>query len=178
MLRVVLIVAIIVAMANAFAPTTSRVRASSLQMADEVDQILDSLSKNKILTKTAQLGLLSKLDRAGLTLTTAAPLLVKADELDLLGVLAGSSDKVLGLAVTAVDLAPAVLPIAGGAIKAGPTPLLVGAVASLGAAAVVVGVIPDDSVTNIALQTALAVPLGAIIPGASLVGAGLLSKLG
>ena len=101
----------------------------------------------------------------------------KADELDLLGVAAASSDKILPLAVTAVEAAPALLPIAGGVVKAGPTPLLAGAVASLGAAGAAIAFIPDDSVTNIALQTALAVPLGAIIPGASLVGAGLLSKL-
>merc|ERR1711988_1422762 len=140
---------------------------------DNVDKILTSLERNKILTKTAQLGLLSKLDKAGVKLSTVAPLLVKADELDLLGVAAASSDKILPLAVTAVEAAPALLPIAGGVVKAGPTPLLAGAVASLGAAGAVLAAIPDDSVTNIALQTALVVPLGAIIPGASLVGAGL-----
>lgn len=154
-----------------------RSRMGALRMGGEIDKILTSLERNKILTKTAQLGLLSKLDRAGVKLSTVAPLLVKADELDLLGVLAASSDKVLPLAVTAVEAAPALLPIAGGAVKAGPVPLLVGAVASLGAAGAAIAFIPDDSVTNVALQTALAVPLGAIIPGASLVGAALLSKL-
>ena len=179
MFRVVVFIVGLLAFASAFLPVTPRVRpSSSLKVAGgEIDKILSTLEREKILTKTAQLGLLSKLDRAGLKLSTAAPLLIKADELDLLGVVASSSDKVLGLAVTAVDLAPALLPIAGGLVKAGPTPLLGGAVASLAAAAVVVGAIPDDSVTNVALQTALVVPLGAIIPGASIVGAGLLSKL-
>ena len=69
---------------------------------DSVDKILTSLEKNRILTKTAQLGLLSKLDKAGVKLSTVAPLLIKADELDLLGLLAASSDKILPLAVTAI----------------------------------------------------------------------------
>jgi hypothetical protein len=160
----------------AFRPA-GRSTINTLQMNSKVDKILTSLEQNKILTKTAQLGLLSKLDRAGFKLSTVTPLLVKADELDLLGVLASSSDKVLGLAVTAVDTAPVLLTIVGTLVKAGPTPLLGGAVVSLGAAATVLGVIPDDSISNVALQTALAVPLGAIVPGACLIGAGLLSKL-
>jgi len=120
-LVVVLSLALIVAMVSAFAPI-GRVsqRSLNLQM-DVADKILGSLAKNKILTKTAQLGLLSRLDNAGLSLSKTAPLLKKADELDLLGVLAASSDKVLPLLVTAVDTAPVLLPIAGAALKAGRT---------------------------------------------------------
>ena len=47
----------------------------------------------------------------------------------------------------------------------------------MAAAAFVVNGIPDDTTTNIALQTALAVPLGVILPGALGVGGVLLSKL-
>ena len=127
--------------------------------------------------QTAELGLLSRLEKSGFKLTTAIPLLVKADELDVLGVLEASSDKVLPLIATAIDLAPAALPLVKIAINTPAFLLFIGAGASAAAAYAVTAVIPDDSITNIALQTALAVPLGVIIPGALTVGAGLLSKL-
>ena len=123
------------------------------------------------------MGLLSRLERSGFKLTTAIPLLVKADELDLLGVLEASSDKVLPLIATAIDLAPAALPLVKIAINTPAILLLAAAGASAAAAAAVVVVIPDDSIANIALQTALVVPLGVILPGALTVGGGLLSKL-
>jgi hypothetical protein len=63
-------------------------------------------------------------------LTTAAPLLVKADELDLLGVLEASSDKVLPLIATAIDLAPSLLPLAATALKTRPQVMFGGAGAS------------------------------------------------
>lgn len=175
MLSIVVILCLL-AMAMSFAPTGGRITSSALRM-DAVDKALNSLARNKILTKTAQLGLLSRLEKSGLKLSTVAPILKKADELEVLPVLAASSDKILPLAVTAIDLAPALLPVAGAALKAGPAPLAGAGVASLAAAAAIVFTIPDDSVSSIALQTALVVPLGAIIPGASLIGAALLSKL-
>ena len=177
MLRLVFLFAAVLFYTNAFAPSGRLMRARTVMKGDQIDKILTKLEREKILTKTAQLGLLSKLDRAGLKLSTVSPLLVKADELDLLGLVSASSDKVLGLAVTAVEFSPALLPIVGGVVKAGPTPLLAGAVASLAGAGAVIAGIPDDSVANVALQTALAVPLGAIVPGACIVGAGVLSKL-
>ena len=177
MLYITVICVFMLASAMAFAPmSSSRVSGSSLRM-DAVDKALNSLARNKILTKTAQLGLLSRLEKSGFRLSTVAPILKKADELEVLPLLAASSDKILPLAVTAIDLAPTLLPVAGGVLKAGPVPLAGAGVASLVAAVTIVFAIPDDSVSNIALQTALAVPLGAIIPGASLIGAGLLSKL-
>jgi hypothetical protein len=123
------------------------------------------------------LGLLSRLEKSGFTLSTAVPLLIKADELDVIGVLEASSDKILPLAATAIDLAPAALPLVKVAINT-PAPLLfIGALASAAAAAGVVFIVPDDSVANVAIQTALVVPLGLIVPGALTVGALLLSKL-
>ena len=120
---------------------------------------------------------MSRLEKSGFTLSTAAPLLIKADELDVLGVLEASSDRFLPLAATAIDLAPAALPLVKVAINT-PAPLLfIGAVASALAAYTVVAVVPDDSVASIAIQTALVVPLGLIVPGALTVGALLLSKL-
>ena len=123
------------------------------------------------------MGLLSRLEKAGFTLSSAAPLLKFADEQDLLGVLEASSDKVLPLLATAIDLSPALLPVAATAIKTPPTVLFAGAAGSLAAAAAIVFVIPDDSISNIALQVALAVPLGSLLPGALGVGGVIISKL-
>jgi hypothetical protein len=110
-------------------------------------------------------------------LKTAVPLLVLADEIDALGFLEASSDKVLPLVAKAVELAPALLPIAGVALKLPGATLYAGAGLSLAAAAAVIISIPDDSVTDIAIQTALAVPLGAILPVSLGLGGFLLSKL-
>ena len=127
--------------------------------------------------QTAQLGLLTKLERAGYTLTSAKPLLLKAEELDALGYLEASSDKVLPLVATAIELAPALIPLAGPLLNIPSTLLFAGAAASLGGAAAAVALIPDDSISNIALQTALAVPLGTLLPGALVVGGTVLGKI-
>jgi phosphate/sulfate permease len=121
--------------------------------------------------------LLSRLEKAGFTLSSAAPLLKKADELDALGVLEASSDKVLPLVATAIELAPSLLPLAATLLKTPPSTLLVGALASAGAAAGIVLAVPDDSVTNIAIQTLAVVPLGLILPGALTIGSVVLGKL-
>ena len=121
--------------------------------------------------------MLSKLDKAGVKLTTLAPLLKQAEKLGALQLVEGKADKLLPVLNLAVDSAPALLPLAGSVLNGGPTPLYFLAVSSLAAAAAVIGLIPDDSVGNVALQTLLAVPLGAIVPAASLVGAAVLSKL-
>jgi hypothetical protein len=123
------------------------------------------------------LGLLSRLENAGFTLSTATPLLVKADELDLIGVLEASSDKALPLLAKGIEFAPALLPLAGVALKAPPTALFGGAAASFSAAAGAVYLIPDDSIISVAAQTALFVPLGLVAPAALGVGGVVLSKL-
>ena len=102
---------------------------------------------------------------------------MKADELDLLGVLEASSDKVLPLAATAIDLAPAALPLVKIAINTPAVILLGGAAASAAAAFAAVTIIPDDSISSVAVQTLLAVTLGLIVPGALSVGGLVLSKL-
>ena len=48
-------------------------------------------------SQTSQLGLLTRLEKAGFTLTTAIPLLKAADDADVLGYLEASSDTVLPL---------------------------------------------------------------------------------
>jgi len=127
--------------------------------------------------QTSELGLLTKLERAGFTLKSAAPLLKFADDNDLLGVLEASSDKVLPLIGTAIEFSPALLPVAGAAIKLPPFALYGGAFLSVVSAAAVVYIIPDDSASSIAIQTLVAVPLGVVLPGAFGVGGFLLSKL-
>lgn len=143
----------------------------------DLDKAANSLSRNKILTQTAQLGLLTKLEKAGFKLTTAKPLLKLADELDLLGVLEASSDKVLPLVAKGIDYAPALLPLAGAALKTSPTVLTGVALASLTSSVAILNFIPDDTVTNVAIQTSLFALLGAVVPALSLGGAALLGKI-
>lgn len=91
--------------------------------------------------------------------------------------LEASSDKVLPLIATGVDLAPSLLPLAAVALKTPPSVFFGGAAASAVAAAGAIFLIPDDSVLNIALQAAVAVPLGLLLPGGLTVGGVVLSKL-
>mmetsp|Transcript_3523 Transcript_3523/g.5486 ORF Transcript_3523/g.5486 Transcript_3523/m.5486 type:complete len:182 (-) Transcript_3523:1197-1742(-) len=158
------------------APSLKSGRGSPLSMAFDLDKAANVLSSNKILTKTSQLGLLTRLENAGFTLTSAAPLLKFADENDLLGVLEASSDDVLPLIGKAIDLSPSLLPVASTALNAPPAALFGGAAASIAAAAALVLTVPDDSVASVAVQAALAVPLGVILPGALGVTGALLSK--
>ena len=150
---------------------------SSLNMAFDLDKAVNTLSRNRVLTKTAELGLLTRLEKAGFTLTTAKPLLKLADDKDILGYLEASSDSVLSLAATAIEIAPAALPLAGTALKAGPAPLFLGAVASAGTAFGIYEFVPDDSVLNIALQTTAIGTLGVLVPGALTVAGGLLATI-
>ena len=77
----------------------------------------------------------------------------------------------------AIDLSPALLPVAGAALKTPPTVLYGGAAASLAAAGALIAFVPDDSVLNVALQVGLGVTLGAILPGALGVGGFILTKI-
>jgi hypothetical protein len=120
---------------------------------------------------------LSRLEEAGFKLTTAVPLIKKAEELDAIGVLAASSDKLLPLVGKAIEFAPLALPLASIALKVPPNALAGGAVASLLAAVGVNVIVPDDSVTLVALQAFITVPLGAILPVTLGAGSVLLSKL-
>jgi len=177
MSRALIFFAAVLAMVSAFNTFPKMFSKRTLSMSFNLDKALNSLARNKILTKTSELGVLSKLEKSGLTLKKAAPLLVLADDLDLLGVADASKDKVLPLLDTAIDAAPALLPVAKTAINTSPITLVGGAVASAGAAYVVVSSIPDDNVSNIALQTAIAFPLGILLPVALLAGSAILSKL-
>ena len=122
------------------------------------------------------MGLLTKLEGAGLKLSSVKPLLVLADKLDALGIAEASADKILPLAAKAVDLAPALIPIAGAAIKTPSSTFFGGAAASL-VAAVAVSSLPDDSVLSVAAQTAVTVALGGILPVVLGAGGVVVSKL-
>eukprot|EP00596_Hydrurales_sp_CCMP1899_P009120 CAMPEP_0119038946 /NCGR_PEP_ID=MMETSP1177-20130426/8159_1 /TAXON_ID=2985 /ORGANISM="Ochromonas sp, Strain CCMP1899" /LENGTH=170 /DNA_ID=CAMNT_0007002183 /DNA_START=111 /DNA_END=623 /DNA_ORIENTATION=+ len=166
-----------VAMASAFKAMPKMVRSSKISAEFNIDRAISTLSRNKILTKTAQLGLLSKLENAGFTLTTAVPLLIFAEENDLIGVLEASSEKVLPLIGTAIELAPGLLPFAAIALNTKPTVFFGAAAASAGAAAAAVFLIPDDNIALIAAQTLLALPLGVLLPGGLAVGGLVVGKI-
>eukprot|EP01039_Chlorochromonas_danica_P005689 gene5689-6273_t len=160
-----LLVAFFAIFANGFYLTPSlKARVAAPSMAFDLDKAAAVLAQNKILTKTARLGLLTKLEKAGFTLSSAAPLLKLVDKYDLLGVLEASNEKVLPLLAKAIDLTPSLLPLADQALKAPPSALAGGALASLALALGEVALIPDDSVGSIALQTLLFVPLGVVLP--------------
>ena len=150
---------------------------SSLSMKFDFDKAVNTLSRNKVLTKTAQLGLLSRLDKAGFKLSTAKPLIKKADELDVLGVLEASSDKVLPILAKVIDLAPGLLPLAAPVLNTPPTVLFGTGLASLAAAFAVITLIPDNTVNDVALQTVLVIPLATIIPAVTFIGGGILGKI-
>ena len=154
--------------------------------ADEVDSIgnnvavknlLQSVQDKRILSQVAASGLLSKAQKAGVSLSKLEPLLeLAADNPDILILVEASGPELLPILPTLVDLAPAALPLLGAAISVPPALIGGAGVGALAAAFAAVSAIPDDTVADVAVQTlivGLAVPLAA----ASIVGAGVLTKL-
>ncbi|CAM9888476.1 unnamed protein product [Heterosigma akashiwo] len=163
-------------------PVSSSVRPNSaLDASKELDvaALASRVEELELLSKVADLGVLSKIERAGLTLSQTAPLLKLVDEQGLLYLLEDEElvNKAVPLLPTLVEQAPKLLPLAGAALKAGPTPLYALAAAGLAAGAAEIALIPDDSVASIALQAFLAVPLLAVAPAAGVIGGTILSKL-
>eukprot|EP01040_Poterioochromonas_malhamensis_P004352 gene4352-4665_t len=177
MKAIVIVVVFLVCLFQSSIVSGFQLKTNALRMSFNVDEAARTLSRNKILTKTAQLGLLTKLEKAGFTLSSAVPLLKFADENDLIGVLESSSDKVLPLLAKGIELSPKLLPLAATALKTPPSVLSAGAVGSLGAAVFLNYVIPDTSVGNIALETLITIPFGILLPGGLAVGSAVLSKL-
>lgn len=155
-------------------------------LADEVDSIgnnvavknlLSKVEEQRLLSKVAASGLLSKAQKAGISLTKLEPLLALAVENpDILILVEASGPDLLPLLPTIVDLAPGALPLLAAAVGTPPVLLQGAGVAVLAAAAFAVTAIPDDSVTNVALQT-LAVGLALPASAAALVGGAILGKL-
>jgi len=119
------------------------------------------------------LGLLTKLEKAGLSLRDVAPVLVWAEDQGLVGAAGELNDDLLPLLPTLVTAAPLALPLLGAAISL-PSFLFFGlAAGSVGAAVAVTG-LPDDSVSSVALQTFVAIPLATLFP-ALFIGLGAVS---
>lgn len=115
--------------------------------------------------KVAELGLLSRLESAGLSLSTIVPLLKFANNNDLLGVLESSSADILPVIGAAVENLPVLLPVAQYALNMPPVVLPLIALASAAGTAAFVTVVPDDSVFSVTLQTIIAIPFGLVVPG-------------
>ena len=128
----------------------------------EIGSTLEVVEETQLLTKLAKTGLLSKAERAGVKLADLEPLLLFAEENGLVGLLGDLNDDLLPLLPLLVRLAPLGLPVVSLALGLGPLNFLL-AIASFGGAFVVTG-LPDDSVTDVALQTLIAVPLATLFP--------------
>ncbi|CAN0014932.1 unnamed protein product, partial [Phaeothamnion confervicola] len=142
-----------------------------------VPDLIIKTEQLKLLSTASRLGLLSKLEKAGLTLKDVEKLLPLIDEYDVIGTGLELGDDVLKIAPTALDAAPALLPLAAAALNIPPAALYAAAFASLAGGAFAINAIPDTSLGLIALQTFLAVPLLAVAPVASLIGAIILTKV-
>jgi len=177
--------------ALAFAPTrTTTVHQQPLaaisSLSDEVDSIgnnvqvknlLTQIEDSRLLTKVAQSGLLSKAQQAGLSLAKLEPLLAAAvDNPDILILVEAAGPDLLPLLPTLVSLAPPALPLLAAAVSVPPALIGSAGVGLLGAAYTALQVIPDDSVTNVALQTVL-VSVSLPLAAASLAGAAILGSL-
>ena len=172
----------------AFTPiSTSRVSvATNALAAPEVDgtgnnlavkDLLSKVESTRLLSQVANAGLLSKAQESGVSLTKLEPLLkLAAQNKDVMILLEAAAPEALPILPKVVDLAPSALPLLGAAIQIPTLALFVAALGSVTAAGAGVYFIPDDSVALVALQTLLVGVFGAAA-GASVVGAGVLSKI-
>merc|ERR1719230_2086994 len=132
------------------------------QIRMDAGTVLKKVEDNRLLSQVASLGILSKAEAAGFTPADLEPLLIAADEAGVVAILPDilENPALPGL----IDLAPGALPLVASLLSVPPAALFLTALASLGATAAEIALIPDDSITSIALQTFLAIPLGTIIP--------------
>ena len=186
----VLVVALFVACASAFAPTSQTQRSVAPLQASSIREEVDTLGNNVavknllvsvessgLLTKVAQSGLLSKAQEAGLSLSKLEPLLaLAAENKDILILVEASTPEILPLLPKVVEVAPGALPLLATLIQVSPGTLSVAGAGALAAAAGAVVVIPDDSVALIAGQTFAAGALGAA-GIAGIVGSQVLGKV-
>jgi hypothetical protein len=143
-----------------------------------VKNLLEQVESTKLLSKLAQAGLLSKAQKSGVTLTKLEPLLkLAASNQDILILIEAAGPEALPLLPKIVEIASGALPLLGAAIQISPLALQAGALASIAAAAAGVFLIPDDTAIQVAAQTLLVGGLGVAVPAASIIGAGVLSKI-
>ena len=180
--------ALFAASTSAFAPVQNKATfVAPLQVTAEVDEygnnnavksLLGQVEDTRLLTKVAQAGILSKAQASGITPLKLEPLLkLAASNKDVMILLEAAAPEALPLLPKLVELAPPALPLLKAAIQISPGVLQGAAVASLAAAAAGVAYIPDDTTLEIAGQTLLVGALGIAAPAASLIGAGVLSKI-
>ena len=183
------ILALAVATTSAFAPQPAAFRAKTPLSATTpvvdnlgnniaVKNLLLNVEQSKLLSKVAASGLLSNAQAAGISLSKLEPLLqLAAENPSILVLVEAAGPELLPLLPTLVELAPPVLPILALAITI-PAPVIAGAgLASAAAAFVAVGIIPDDTVLEVAAQTLIVGVLGLAVPVASLAGAAVIGKL-
>lgn len=143
-----------------------------------VKKLLTSVEKAGLLTKVAESGLLSSASAAGVSLAKLEPLLLLAAENpDILIITEAAGPELLPLLPKLIDLAPPALPLLALAIKIPPALLQIAAVGSLGAAAGIVLVVPDDTVLQVAAQTLAVGVLGVAVPAASAIGSIVIGKV-
>mmetsp|Transcript_20708 Transcript_20708/g.26805 ORF Transcript_20708/g.26805 Transcript_20708/m.26805 type:complete len:190 (+) Transcript_20708:60-629(+) len=139
-------------------------RASTVDPYPLLSQTLQEVEDKQLLSKIAKLGLLTKLEKAGVKLSDVEPLLIWAEDNGLVGAAGELQDDLLPLLPALISLAPLGLPLLAAAISIPSIVFFALAAASLAGAYVLVGSIPDDSITNVALQTFLAIPLVTLFP--------------
>ena len=172
--------------ATAFAPIQESRQFSPLKAAEvdntgnniAVKNLLSQVETTGLLTKVAQAGLLSKAQQSGVSLTKLEPLLaLAASNKEVMILLEAAAPEALPILPKIVDLAPPALPLLGAAISIPPSVLQGAAAASFAAAAAGIYLIPDDTVIQVAAQTLLGGVLGVAVPAASVIGAGVLTKI-
>jgi hypothetical protein len=176
--------------ASAFAPAPLAQRNVALRAtsyADEVDylgnnlavkNLLEQVESSGLLTKVAQSGLLSKAQEAGVSLSKLEPLLALiAKDKSILILVEAATPELIPILPKLVDVAPGALPLLAAAITIPPFIIQALGLGSLGAAFAIVQIVPDDTVLEVALQTAAVGVLGVAAPAASFIGAAILGKL-
>ena len=140
---------------------------------------MEQVEGSGLLTKVAQSGLLSKAQEAGVSLSKLEPVLalIAKDNKSILVLVEAATPELIPLLPKLVDLAPAALPLLAFAITIPPFFIQVAGLGSLGAAFAIVQIVPDDTVLEVALQTAAVGVLGVVAPAASFIGAAVLGQL-
>ncbi|CEM08122.1 unnamed protein product [Vitrella brassicaformis CCMP3155] len=157
-------------------PATRRQVAAD-EYEDVVPRVLKRTEELQLLSKLAEAGLLSKAEKAGLTLSQIEPLLKVVDEQYALYGLEEVAPKIVPALPALLEAAPGLLPVASAVLS---TPWFVFVLLSIASFAGGVGqllYLPDDSVTSVALQTFLFVPLAVILPGVALVTAFITARV-
>mmetsp|Transcript_15430 Transcript_15430/g.29105 ORF Transcript_15430/g.29105 Transcript_15430/m.29105 type:complete len:190 (-) Transcript_15430:199-768(-) len=143
-----------------------------------VKNLLQQVENTRLLSKVAQAGILSKAQASGITLSKLEPLLkLAASNKEVMILLEAAAPEALPLLPKVVEIAPGALPLLGTVIQISPGTLQAAAGASLAAAAAGIYLIPDDTVVQVAAQTLIGGTFGVAIPTASVIGAGVISKI-